>query len=136
MALGHWLKDYLGPKASGEGGGGTGSKVVRIGATFDAPTQAYTVNSADATYAELQDVLSNGEPATFFVDVNVVANGSVVDNYKLFTSVSTLDKYRIVGFFTRFEITNTNIKTLQSYVISWSKDAELPTLTEIQATLS
>lgn len=22
MALGHWLKDYLGPKASGEGGGG------------------------------------------------------------------------------------------------------------------
>ena len=23
MALGHWLKDYLGPKASGEGGGGS-----------------------------------------------------------------------------------------------------------------
>lgn len=24
MALGHWLKDYLGPKASGEGGGSEG----------------------------------------------------------------------------------------------------------------
>ena len=33
MALGHWLKDYLGPKASGEGGGGS-VEVIKIATAY------------------------------------------------------------------------------------------------------
>ena len=37
MALGHWLKDYLGPKASGEGGGGT-VEFIKIASVYGAST--------------------------------------------------------------------------------------------------
>lgn len=44
MALGHWLKDYLGPKASGEGGGGA-VEVSKIKiATIPVSTTASGVN--------------------------------------------------------------------------------------------
>lgn len=55
MALGHWLKDYLGPKASGEGGGSTGGNLV-VTVTIDNSTGTGT---ADKTFAEIAEALPN-----------------------------------------------------------------------------
>ena len=84
MALGHWLKDYLGPKASGEGGGSTGVSLVEVAhadVSYDAPNQTFTVNSVDKTYTEIRAFNESGKAVTIIARVNVVVNGQVVDGY-------------------------------------------------------
>lgn len=70
MALGHWLKDYLGPKASGEGGGGEGGTSLTIQFTqkAGAPTEEsiaggtqYTFEcEATKTFDEVYEYIMNG----------------------------------------------------------------------------
>ena len=58
MALGHWLKDYLGPKASGEGGGSEGgaSEFVVKGSDFTG-----TSMTLDKTFSEITSAYENGQ---------------------------------------------------------------------------
>lgn len=48
MALGHWLKDYIGPHSGGSGGGGTEPLIVKL-----------NVDTLDKTWQEIYDAFPN-----------------------------------------------------------------------------
>ena len=52
MALGHWLKDYIGPKASANSGGGGTSDVLVVHDND---------NTLDKTWQEIYDAMSSGK---------------------------------------------------------------------------
>ena len=54
MALGHWLKDYIGPHSGGSGGGGTEPLIVNI---VDGESEANS--SLDRTWQEIHDAFPN-----------------------------------------------------------------------------
>jgi len=94
MALGHWLKDYLGPKASGEGGGSTGGNLV---VTVSVDRSAGT-GTADKTFAEIVEALPNaialldvgGGYAVFEVEAyGAIGNVSIVNMVRRGTAGSS-----------------------------------------------
>lgn len=56
MALGHWLKDYIGPHSGGSGGGGTEPLIVNITETQE---DADTVCTLDKTWREIDAAYPN-----------------------------------------------------------------------------
>lgn len=63
MALGHWLKDYIGPKASAQGGGGTSEPLI-VGLR---PQEEVTSGDEqlDKTFGELRIAFMNGQAVIF-----------------------------------------------------------------------
>ena len=66
MALGHWLKDYIGPHCGGSGGGSGGSGSGTIIATLN---EDETVETLNKTVSEIFEMLSSGG-SPFVVDIN------------------------------------------------------------------
>lgn len=58
MALGHWLKDYIGPHSGGSGGGsgGGGAEPLIVHGSHDESTDVTTL---DKTWQEIYDAMPN-----------------------------------------------------------------------------
>ncbi len=64
MALGHWLKDYIGPHSGGSGGsggGGTEPLIIRYDRTEVSGSNTY-MHYFDKTWQEVADALTNFAP--------------------------------------------------------------------------
>lgn len=87
MALGHWLKDYLGPKASGEGGGSTGGNLV-VTASVNFANKTAT---ADKTYNDFADALPN------VITIAEIGGGYSVFEVISFSATSCVMQQRVEG---------------------------------------
>ena len=57
MALGHWLKDYIGPHSGGSGGGsGAEPLIVNLSVTHEGQNTVYTMGK---TWKEIRDAFPN-----------------------------------------------------------------------------
>lgn len=105
MALGHWLKDYIGPHSGGSGGGGAKPLIVNI---VDGEGEGEVSGSSlDRTWQEIHDAFPNvilrqvtsgigGECEKFYSVINVREAGGLdrttytVDSFQSSTAGLTI----------------------------------------------
>lgn len=93
MALGHWLKDYIGPKGSANSGGGGTALVVRLDHTEGEQGTASFNMVYDKTWREVRDALSNG----MYVAVVDDRNGSSMQMQITVAQTDSGDGYTVIS---------------------------------------
>lgn len=82
MALGHWLKDYIGPHSGGSGGGGAKPLIIRE--TFeevkDPATQEIIGFKTDTLASDAYEAWQNGRPVYFNISGDEWAVSSVSED--------------------------------------------------------
>lgn len=82
MALGHWLKDYIGPHSGGSGGGGAEPLIICVTEeeVKDPQTQRTIGFKTDTLASDAYEAWQNGRPVYYNINGDKWAVSSVTEN--------------------------------------------------------
>lgn len=109
MALGHWLKDYIGPHSGGSGGGsgGSGAEPLIVSMTPTGENDAIL----SKTWQEIYDAMSQGRTA-FIVFAN--AGNENVQHYPIIEASHAVGQYSVYFLTRNNETTSVQVFSCQS----------------------